>query len=180
MRYLLVTGINPEPWTAPDISIAHGKGGRPYPQVSKNARLRAFQEALKESIQQAYPDLKPYEPDTRLRVSFIFWRQIDSYTKESGRTASRNVADATNMTKAAEDALQGVLYHNDRHNKWTTGVIADEGPDVQPMILVTIEPLNPADKFRNYEAIVHALTDVDRPAIPGNVVYLSDETEELS
>ena len=173
--YLFIDGINPEPWTAPDVSIGYGKGRRPYPIVSKGERLRFFQEAVKESIEMAYPHgFTLPEPGTPIRVTFLFWRQLDSYTKESGRTASRNVADATNMQKATEDALQKVLFGNDRDNKSVKSVVMAEGPDVAPRIIAIIEQ-GPDPMLDGYRAIEAVLANEARPTIPGNVLVLGGD-----
>lgn len=176
MIFLYIEGINPEPWTAPDISIGYGKGRRPYPQVSRGGRLKAFQQAITESIEIAYPHgLKPFQPGTPLRVTFLFWRQLDSYTVESGRTASRNVADATNMQKAMEDALQGVLFGNDRDNKSVKSVVMEEGPNVKPRIVVMIDA-GPDPMHASYLAIEATLSSEERPATPGNVFVMVSNT----
>lgn len=167
---IYITGINPEPWTAGTVALGF-KGGKKYPMVSKDARLRDYQEAIKESIRDGYPELKMVNPDARLRLEMMFWRQLDTYTGGTGRKQSRNVADATNMTKATEDALQGVLFKNDRMVKHSSGEIMEEGPDVEPRILIVCTLHTPSPEWKRY---AHALDSkfslgiAERP-FPGNV-----------
>lgn len=116
-------GINPEPWTAP--SIVRGKGGKPV--AVKGGKHEAFQKALAETFREQ--QVKPIPAELELTVTFYFWR-----SSEGG-----NRADATNLLKAAEDALQGYLYDNDRNNRHVSACIVDQGPDVEPRILLHIE-----------------------------------------
>lgn len=170
MRYLYIEGINPEPWTAPDIAVGR-RNGKPFPMVHKNGRLRAFQDAIRECIAEAYPDIAVPTPGTRLRVTFLFWRQMDSYTTETGRTASRNVADVTNMQKALEDALQGILFKNDRDIKSVNSLIVAEGADVRPCIIVVVDDVLD-ERLPSYSAMRSALAEEARPTPPGNVYFV--------
>ena len=51
-----------------------------------------------------------------------------------------NYADSTNLQKSTEDALQGLLYGNDRETRYVSSEIVDQGPDVHPCIVVHLEP----------------------------------------
>lgn len=116
-------GINPEPWTAP--SAVRGKGGKIV--AIKGGKNEAFQKALAESFQELR--VQPIPAGQEVSVAFYFWR-----SSEEG-----NRADATNLLKAAEDALQGHLYANDRNNRQVSACIVAQGPDVEPRILIHIE-----------------------------------------
>ena len=118
-----IPGINPEPWTAP--TIVRGKGGKAV--AVKGGRNDAFQRALREQLDDIH--VSPIPADIELTVSFFFWRS----------TEGGNQADATNLLKAAEDALQGRLYDNDRANRHVSACIVEQGPDVEPRILVHVE-----------------------------------------
>lgn len=174
--FIVIEGINPEPWEAPGMAVGRGKGGKPYPMAVKSGRLEAYQAAIRESIQAAYPDLPTAPPDMRLKVTFAFWRQLDSYTKDTGRTASRNVADVTNMQKALEDALQGVLYVNDRNNKNVKSLIIEEGPDVEPCIIIAVHEDDDMERDA-WKIIASSLSDEPRPTVPGNVYVKGSLTE---
>src|SRR4051794_39473343 len=94
-----VLHINPEPWAVGSIS---GK------RISPNPNLVAFQSAVREELEgQTLPR------DFR-KLEFFFFRQTAKYIDTSDHVRQRNQADTTNCQKALEDALQGVLFHNDR------------------------------------------------------------------
>ena len=120
-----IPGVNPEPWTAP--SVVRGKGGRIV--AIKGGKNDAYQRALAEvaSDIEAPPPLPP--ANVPFHVTFYFWRS----------TEDGNQADATNLLKATEDALQGVFYANDVQNHHVEAVVVEQSPDVEPRILIHIE-----------------------------------------
>lgn len=121
-HYYWVTGINPEPWTA-GTAYRRPKGAG----IAKDGKLRAYQEALAEEfpLQNAHA----CKHNGELAVTFYFWRS----------SAHGNQADATNLQKATEDALQDILYGNDRTNRDVRSIIVDQGPNVSPHILIEIQ-----------------------------------------
>ena len=120
----VITGINPEPWTAPEVSIGR-RGGKLAPQVFKREALRSFQEALHDYIKDNY-DPEPFSGD--LAVRYHFWRALE--------TSRSKVADATNLQKAAEDALHGLLFLNDRQVKDVRSGVVMQMPDIEPAIVI--------------------------------------------
>lgn len=124
-----VTGINPEPW-AIGTPFRRGKGFG----ISPNGKLKAYQEALADefALQNAHGEALTGD----LKVRFLFWRS----------TAHAQPCDATNLQKATEDALQGVLYANDRSNRDVRGVIMEQTPTTSPHILIIVQPFDP-DEF---------------------------------
>lgn len=122
---ILFEGINPEPWTAPFIPK---RGG-----VIKDRKLQAYQNAIKE----AFDDWDRGIYDVPLDIQFYFWRN------KSGRAKD---ADATNLQKSLEDALQGHLFVNDRNNQRISSEIMAQGPDVEPLILVFVAEFEPIDE----------------------------------
>jgi Holliday junction resolvase RusA-like endonuclease len=117
-----ITGINPEPWAI----------GSPYRRgstglgISPNGKLQAYQEALREEFPRQNGHARMHEGD--LQVVFHFWRS----------SAHGNVADVTNLQKATEDGLQGILYSNDRRNLDVRGVIMEQTPETSPHILIKV------------------------------------------
>jgi len=166
-KVLYIMDINPEPWTPGSPSIGF-KGKQRYPKIAKDQRLIDYQEGIKTSVQQAYTDLLPFPEGIDLHLVFKFWRMEDEYTAASGRTAHRNVADATNLTKALEDALQGVLYKNDRQVKHSEGEIVMEGKDIHPRILIMC-----AERVRDpyWQELANSYEVAQRPMPPGNVYH---------
>lgn len=130
--------INPTPWTSPSL----GRAGK-KPVLYKSAELRTYQAALVDDLVEHYPELNegimPFPADTPLSLKFYFWRRLDRYGSV-GRKQTRNRADATNMQKATEDALQGVLFTNDRHVTRATSVVVEQGPDVEGCVLIHLCP----------------------------------------
>ncbi len=137
---ILVEGINPEPWTAP-LLAKKIVGRKMVPIAYPKAELKIYKEAISETVtaalQEAGVPLPVFPKGTLLIVEFFFWRQLEQYRSlESGRLVTPKQPDTTNMTKSTEDALQKVLYHNDVHNRVTSGHLVECGAEVEPRILV--------------------------------------------
>ena len=128
----LVLSVNPEPWAVGDLHVGR-RNGKMVPGMSPNRNLVAYKEAIKEAIGTQCVSL-----EGPICVTFYFWRRVYSYSV-AGRGRSRNRADATNMQKATEDALQGVLFENDRDVMDVRSVIVEQGPDVIPCVVIKIE-----------------------------------------
>lgn len=132
---MLLEGVNPEPWKAPDVFRGRGV---------KNADLRAYQNAVSDlvGIELASAGMRTpvFSKGLPLAVCFAFWRQQATSRSASGRTVRARAADATNMQKATEDALQKLLFDNDRHNITVASHIVEQGDDVEPAVLVFAEP----------------------------------------
>lgn len=134
--WYILDGINPEPWEAPQASVGF-RNGKPYVQMHKTEQLRAYQESV--------VDLLPQQNSHRMRMwdglielEFFFWRRLDSYGVGDGARSRRHLADATNMQKALEDALQGLLFLNDRNVVEIKSRIMAQGPNVEPRILIKV------------------------------------------
>jgi Holliday junction resolvase RusA-like endonuclease len=119
-------GVQPEPWTSPTASIGR-RSGKLMAQVHKNPKVRSYQEELKEEFSRRYPKQKPLRGD--LEVHFWFWRNVPT---------TGSYADATNLQKSTEDALQDLLYFNDKQVQQATSTVAQQGPGVPPMIAVGV------------------------------------------
>ena len=111
--------INPEPWRSPGIPSR----GTP----AKDGKLEAYQTALKEMLDGR---AIRYEEDTRLSVTFYFWRS----------TRKGQPCDLTNLQKATEDAIQGVLLYNDKMDWHVQSFMMDQGPEVRPCIHIVVKP----------------------------------------
>lgn len=127
MTQYWVLGINPEPWT-PGTAFRRPKGAG----IAKDGKLKAYQEAIKEEF--VYQNPKHDQHDG-CSFWFLFWRS----------TRHGRVADATNLQKALEDALQGVIYRNDKTNLDVRSTIIDQTPETQPAILVIANKLDLPD-----------------------------------
>lgn len=116
--------VNPEPWETGGLSI-HRKGGKTYPMMVPSGQLVAYKEAVREELEGEAP-----LPWREFQLTFYFWRKLESsLTVEKGRKVTRHQVDATNMQKALEDALQGVLFGNDRDVRRIESVIVEQSTD---------------------------------------------------
>lgn len=140
MSTYTIYGIDAEPWTAPKLSMGR-RGGKLVPMSYKSMQLTAYQEAVREALLDAYPDVKPLEGPVRLR--FLIHRHLGAYLNVEGNKVRRHHADATNMQKALEDAIQGVLIKNDR-DVWDIQTTVFQGSEIDSFITIdVIEPGEP-------------------------------------
>jgi Holliday junction resolvase RusA-like endonuclease len=137
-KWYAIEGINPEPWEASQAAIARNNG-KPFIQFYKPKQLVAYQEAIKEGFPSQNPDAVMYPPDAELDVRFYFWRELAPIEVLVGKKRRTNVADGTNLQKALEDALQGLLFKNDRHNKRVWSEVVQQGQEITPFILIRID-----------------------------------------
>lgn len=86
--------------------------------MGRNQQLHMYQQAVKEEMQRCYPEAELLAPGYEL--DFWFWRN----------TERGNIADATNLQKATEDALQGILLKNDRLVVRVGSTVVAQGADV--------------------------------------------------
>jgi hypothetical protein len=125
-RYFLP--INPEPWAVGKVGVGR-RNGKTFPTVGPNAKLVSFQQEVKEWFEGQKIDMIPGD----VELEFFFWRRLDKYQGPK-RTVTANEADATNMQKATEDALQGILYPNDKAVRRITSEIVAQGTDIEGAI----------------------------------------------
>lgn len=128
-----VAHINPIPWTAPQVAVGR-KGGKVYPQVYSSEELKNFKMGLADAIEKKYPDAEVIEDE--LALEFFFYRSID--TEASNKRRKTHIADATNLQKAAEDALQGILFANDRQVVGVTSWIMEQSEEATPCIVIRV------------------------------------------
>lgn len=131
--YWFYVPVNPEPWAIGSISIGK-KNGAPHGRMSPNAQLVAYKEAIAEHLREESVPIPPGE----YTLTFYFFRALDDYETGSGRRHRKHQADATNLQKATEDALQGILFANDRDVRDVRSVIVEQGADVKPGIFIKI------------------------------------------
>jgi Holliday junction resolvase RusA-like endonuclease len=127
--------VNPEPWEVPPFSV--GRRNKKLVAVAgRSERLYAYQSAIKEELEA----LNPVAIGGDIELQFYFWRQ----------STEKVVADVTNLQKATEDALQGVLFDNDRQVKYVRSVIADQRPITNPCVVIGIQPFDPQAAMQDY------------------------------
>lgn len=137
MRWF-VLGLNPEPWAIGPVGYSR-HGGKMSAYVGRNQQLDAYKEAVAEALNDLLdPNFEMYEG--KLDLKFYFWRNMAEYKTPQAQSHRKHEADGTNMAKATEDALQGVLFANDKNVKRMTWEVVEQGPDVIPAIAIQIQP----------------------------------------
>jgi len=127
--------VNPIPWRVPPMKVGRGRGGKgTYVQAGRDQELFAYQEAIREEL--ARIGARMMDPPYRIR--FWFWRRLDPQVTESGRKSNMHRVDATNMQKATEDALQGLVIGNDADVVDVRSIIVDQDPTTTPGVVIEI------------------------------------------
>lgn len=134
-----VLDVNPEPWAIGPISVGR-KGGKMFPMVSRNEQLWNYKQAIKEAIGDTHIWI---EGDVELIM--FFWRDRAEYVTPQARTHRKHQADLTNMFKATEDALQGVLFKNDKDVQMYHAEIVEQGPNVHGRVVIGVR-----EKFQTW------------------------------
>ena len=167
--YLL--NVNPEPWAIGTINVGK-KNNKFFPRVGANPQLVAYKEAIADELANVEK-----LPDGQYDLDFFLWRTLDSYVTASGKRHRKHQSDATNLQKALEDALQGVLFDNDRDVRAISSTVVEQGADVTPRIVISVttwDGFNP-DFIPNsmWELIDHEA----QPALPdSNDWFTSEDT----
>lgn len=136
MKWFLLE-VNPEPWAIGPVGYSR-RGGKMSAYVGRNVQLDSYKEAIREEMTEQWDDAPMIEGKVRLRL--LLWRRRDEYKTPQARTHRKHEADATNMQKALEDALQGICFANDRDVQDVRTIVVEQGPEVYGHILVGIEP----------------------------------------
>lgn len=146
--------INPDPWAIGPLGVGR-RNGKLYPYVGKNAQMDAYKQAVKELLADVQPLL-----EGEYILTFYFWRRLDSH--ESGR---KHQADATNLIKATEDALQGVLFDNDRAVRDVRGVIVEQHAEARPFVVVKAEMWDGFDPTQLPDHVWEQISQIDSPSL---------------
>ena len=149
--------INPEPWAVGSAFVKRG-GGKAYAAIAPDKTLRTYQEAVRAELE----SLGAQEVPGKYALEFYFYRQNAQYTDAAGRRRTRNRPDVTNMQKATEDALQGVLIGNDRDVLSISSYLVEAGTEVDPKVVI---------------CLTHSLEDLP-PRVPGYVQAAVDRMEQ--
>lgn len=132
----MMPGINPEPWEVGPVSWRTDRAtGKRSPTIGPVKKLVNYQDALRIEFKRQYKG-KPTDSD--VQISMYFWRRLDSTATANGHKQDAKVSDSTNMQKATEDAMQGIIIKNDRQTKDIRSAIVEEGPSVDPGVLVKV------------------------------------------
>jgi Holliday junction resolvase RusA-like endonuclease len=130
--------LNAEPWAVGSLGVSH-RGKQAYPYMSPNQQLQAYQNALRDELDGAGILTGMVE------VKLYIWRRLDVAKVMGGRNRKAKTSDATNIQKATEDAIQGVLIENDRNVQRISTEIVEQNDDCEPCILICVKPYQPLD-----------------------------------
>lgn len=125
--------LNPQPWAIGPLSMGR-KGTGFFPKIGPNTQLTVYQNAVREALRSQSAKLITGE----VELKFYFSRALESSVRSSGKTTRANTADATNLQKATEDALQGILIENDRMVVAVSSVIFNQGPEARSFVIIRI------------------------------------------
>lgn len=174
---IFIKDVNPEPWTVPDLGLGRKPGGV-YPIATTKAVQRMYQTAIRESVQQALPsDFEMFPDEQRLELRIVVRRQIETITKVNvktgkSRTTKGHIADATNIQKATEDALQGLIFTNDNQVGHASCEIIAQGEDEDPGIYITVKPYVTAAGWPSSFNLMASVVP------PGHTAWITNEEED--
>lgn len=141
---ITIIGINPQPWEIGPLSVGRARGGV-FPKVGRAERLYTYQEAIKEEILLQQPEANGRFDDAEgLSLNFDFWRQLEQHQGKSRKQTGQRV-DVTNLQKGTEDALQGILFPNDKVVKHVESYLHRQEVDVIPLIRIRISVMTPQE-----------------------------------
>lgn len=133
--------VNPEPWEIGPLNVVR-KNSKYIPFVGRSQQLHDYklsvQEALRKATEKSGQEIVMMEG--KIKLTFFFWRQRADYTTWQSRRHRKHEADVTNLIKATEDALQGILFGNDRDSRVVYGHEVEQSPDAKSNLVICIEP----------------------------------------
>jgi Holliday junction resolvase RusA-like endonuclease len=155
-----VLPLNPVPWAVGPLGIIR-KAGRFLPYMGRNQELHDF----KVAVARAVKDQNPVMIRGKVKITCIFWRDQEEYKTPQARTARKNEADTTNLLKATEDALQGIVYENDKDNNEVHGYIAAQAPGIRPRMVICVEPNSDIPEIVNHlpQHVYDMMDKLNRP-----------------
>jgi Holliday junction resolvase RusA-like endonuclease len=137
-------GFTPVPWSVPTIGTGYSKKGKKFrfttrPKKTKTSAsgrmtlsLKDWQKVVKEAGQAAMGGADPITEQVRLEFLFLFKAPKKALIGtipptpvewvEGESVKHTNMADLTNLVKAAEDALEGTVYANDVQVRESNGL----------------------------------------------------------
>lgn len=112
--------------------------------VGRNQQLDSYKEAVREEVRsQLSADHQMLEGEIELQL--YFWRVRSAYTTPQGKSHRKHEADLTNMQKATEDALQGILFKNDKDVSHVESYIVEQGEGTNPCVVIGVRLFEPLE-----------------------------------
>ena len=136
-----VLPLNPEPWAVGPLSVGR-RHGKPFPQMGRNQQLHNYKEAVREALKRQRAEMVEWKHGDvdGYELVFLFNQVLESYQAASGRTVHDKEADLTNLVKATEDAIQGVLIHNDKMVRKQTNYVERSVVGSVPYVVIGVAP----------------------------------------
>ena len=107
-----ITGINPEPWVAPESAIGR-RNGKMFVQVYQSDTVKSFKEAVKEEFAQQNGWWKtPLEG--HLIVEFFLWRRLDQSEAEDGTGEQSKKAGHRDLLRMKTRDAPGTRWRSPR------------------------------------------------------------------
>lgn len=136
MRWFILP-LSPVPWRVGPVYAARSKTShRIGGGVGRDQEVHSYQEAVRAEMKRQGATMI----DGPFKLVLLFWRDMPTYATEKSARARAHEADGTNMYKSTEDALQGILYENDKDNIDGHWSIVEQGPNVTGRVVIGIEP----------------------------------------
>lgn len=132
--------INPDPWAIGPVGYAR-RNGKMSAYVGRNQQLDAYKKAVAEEM----ADVHPVMLSGKIGLVLFFWRTIDVYETSQAKAARSHEADNTNLQKATEDALQGILYKNDKDVVFNQTTMVDQSTTAPGRVVIGVT--NQVDQF---------------------------------
>ena len=168
-----VLPVNPEPWAIGPVGYAR-RAGRMTAYVGRNTQLDTY----KKTIQEAIESESPVMLEGKLSVTFFFWRHRAEYKTPQAHTHRKHEADVTNLQKSTEDALQSVLYKNDKDNIHVDSYIMAQGPDVIGKVVIRISEAEVLDPSVFPDEVLKKIEEIDNPVTSINTPNSYQEGED--
>lgn len=159
MKTTFVLPINPEPWA---IGAAFARRGGRGGGIAPNRKLVAFQQAVKAFLTECAST--PAEPlRGTIGLTFYFFRSIEKMSY-GAKVSSAHIADATNLQKGLEDALQGILFVNDNQVVSVESHIISQDDSTVGQIIIELDD-SPPSKVDVAKGILHLYAKKNTPII---------------
>lgn len=178
-----VLPLNPEPWAVGPLSVGRGRGGQYYPKMGANQQLVSYQNAVRSELQRQRAEMVELgEGYYAYELAFVFHQVLTKYVTPKGRNSQQKPGDLTNLVKATEDAIQGILIDNDTHvEKITSHVSRSEDEKAVPYVLIGAGPylgINPNDIPREvWEGVDLAVAEHRRMVTGGREIMTMQALE---
>jgi hypothetical protein len=127
-----VLAVNPEPWAIGPVGYSR-RGGKMSAYVGRNQQLDAYKQAIREELGNGHHPILG-----KFHLRCYFWRNQANYETIQARVHRKHEADVTNLTKATEDACQGILFDNDKDTNHIEGIMVEQGPNVIGKVVIAI------------------------------------------